>query len=412
MQLASRLNRPVKLRRTVRLRLTGMFAILFVLAGAALLAIASGLVVGRSSSVAAGVQPVATGQSLQSQLAQDERQIHALETQLSTGTGPGQPSLSHQLFLASLMALGIMAVVAGVLGWVLAGRALRPLRIITATARRISEDNLDERLAFGGPQDELKDLADTIDGLLERLEGAFAAQRRFVANASHELRTPLATMRASLDVAMAKPEPPPVQTVMLANRLRTELDRVDELLEGFLVLARAQHGALPDSATVSLGDLVTAALAVRAGAIAARALTVHASVSPGAAWVTGSQTLVSRMVDNVVDNAIVHNEPGGWISVAVGTHDRVASVVIENGGPILDQDQVTQLAQPFRRLGRGGTSVGRIATGGGSGLGLSIVAAIAAAHGGALDLSARPEGGLQVVITLPAAATALTGASA
>jgi signal transduction histidine kinase len=412
MQLASSLTRSFRMRRTVRLRLTGMFAILFVVAGAALLAIASGLVVGRSSSQAAGVQQATAGQSLQSQLAQDERQIHALQAQLATGYGTGQPSLSHQLFLASLMALGIMAVVAGVLGWVLAGRALRPLRIITATARRISEDNLDERLAFGGPQDELKDLADTIDGLLGRLEGAFAAQRRFVANASHELRTPLATMRASLDVAMAKPEPPPLQTVMLANRLRGELDRVDELLEGFLVLARAQHGALPDQAAISMGDLVTAALAVRASAIAAKGLTVHASVSPGTAWVVGSRTLVSRMIDNVVDNAIVHNEPGGWLSVAAGTQDRLATIVVANGGQILHQEQVEQLAQPFRRLARDGADAGRIATGG-SGLGLSIVAAIAAAHGGALELGARPEGGLRVVITLPlASTTALTGAPA
>jgi signal transduction histidine kinase len=411
MQLASLRRRSLWPHRTVRLRLTGLFAILFVVAGAALLAIASGLVVGRSSSEAAGVQPVGSSHSLQSQLAQDRQLISQLEAQVNTGAGPGQ--LSHQLFLASLMALGIMAVVAGVIGWVLAGRALRPLRIITATARRISEDNLDERLAFSGPQDELKDLADTIDGLLERLEGAFAAQRRFVANASHELRTPLATMRASLDVAMAKPEPPPAQTVVLADRLRAELDRVDELLEGFLVLARAQHAALPDLAAVSLGDLATAALAVRAGAVSARGLTVHVSANPAAAWVTGSRALVSRMVDNVIDNAIVHNEPGGWINVSVGTQNRIASVVVENGGPILDQEQVAQLAQPFRRLGPGGASVGRVATRGGSGLGLSIVAAIAAAHGGMLDMTARPEGGLRVVISLPhAPAGALAGASA
>jgi signal transduction histidine kinase len=412
MQLATSFGRSFRMRRTVRLRLTGMFAILFVLAGAALLAIASGLVVNRSSTAAAGVAQAGSAQSLQSQLASDQHLISQLEAQVNTGADAGQ--LSHQLFLASLMALGIMAVVAGVLGWVLAGRALRPLRVITATARRISEDNLDERLAFAGPQDELKDLADTIDGLLERLEGAFAAQRRFVANASHELRTPLATMRASLDVAIAKPEPPPVQTVMLADRLRTELDRVDELLEGFLVLARAQHGALPDQAVMSLGDLATAAVAVRASTIAAKALTVHASVRPGTAPVVGNQALVSRMVDNVVDNAIVHNEPGGWISVAAGTEGPIGRVVVENGGPMLDREQVAQLAQPFRRLGPGGTRAGRVAhDGGGSGLGLSIVAAIAAAHGGALDLSARPEGGLRVVITLPlASAAALTGASA
>jgi signal transduction histidine kinase len=412
MQLGSSFGRSFRMRRTVRLRLTGMFAILFVLAGAALLAIASGLVVGRSASQAAGVAQAGSTQSLQSQLAHDQSLINQLEAQVNTGSGPGQ--LSHQLFLASLMALGIMAVVAGILSWVLAGRALRPLRVITATARRISEDNLDQRLAFGGPQDELKDLADTIDGLLERLEGAFAAQRRFVANASHELRTPLATMRASLDVAMAKPEPPPVQTVMLAHRIRVELDRVDELLEGFLVLARVQHGALPAQAAVSLGDLATAAVAVRASAIAAKALTVEAMLSPGTAWVVGSQALVSRMVDNVVDNAIVHNEPGGWIRVAAGTEGPISSVVVENGGPVLAQEQVDQLAQPFRRLGPGGARAGRIAAdGGGSGLGLSIVAAIAAAHGGALDLCARPEGGLRVAITLPlASAAALSGASA
>jgi len=179
------------------------------------------------------------------------------------------------------------------------------------------------------------------------------------------------------------------------------------------VLARAQHGALPDQAAVSLADLATAALAVRASDIAARSLTVRTSVRPGDAWVTGSQALISRLVDNVLDNAIVHNEPRGWISVAAGAQDRLATIVVENGGPILDQEQVDQLAQPFRRLGRAGASAGRVATGGGSGLGLSIVTAIAAAHGGRLDLSARPEGGLRVVVRLPlASAAALAVASA
>jgi signal transduction histidine kinase len=434
MQLVRMLTRPFRVRRTVRLRLTGMFAILFVLAGAALLAIASGLVVGKSTSEAAPARAQPQPQpDLQARLARAESQIRSLQAQLQSSSGHSPPSLSHQLFLSSLIALGIMAVVAALLGWLFAGRALRPLRVITSTARRISEDNLDERLAFSGPQDELKDLADTIDGLLERLEGAFGAQRRFVANASHELRTPLAIMRASLDVAMAKPEPPPVQTVLLADRLRTELDRIDELLAGFLVLARAQHGALPDLAVVSLGDLASAALAVRASAIAARELTVQAEVSPAGPWVAGSQALVSRMVDNVIDNAIVHNERAGWLRVAVGpvepgtvaastvaatpvaatTGGRWACVVVENDGPVLDQAQVAQLAQPFRRLGASGHSTGRIATGGGSGLGLSIVAAIAAAHGGTLELSARPEGGLRVAVSLPlAAAAALTGAPA
>ena len=222
-----------------------------------------------------------------------------------------------------------MAVVSVVLGWVIAGRVLRPLRAMTAATRRISADSLHERLAMPGPADELTDLADTIDGLLERLEGAFAAQRRFIANASHELRTPLATMRASLDVAVAKPGPVPAQTVALAGRVRTELDQVDRLLEGCLVLARAQHGDLPGHATLQLGDVVSAALGGRAEAIAARNLTVaHAG---GGAWVQGSATLLGRMVDNVLDNAIGHKpgrrlDPrrrrGGRAGRAAGRRDR------------------------------------------------------------------------------------------
>jgi signal transduction histidine kinase len=246
------------------------------------------------------------------------------------------------------------------------------------------------------PPDEVKDLADTIDDLLERLESAFTAQRRFVANASHELRTPLATMRASLDVAVGKPEPVPAQTLNLANRLRTELDQVDRLLDGLLVLARTQHGTLPDQTTLSLGQVVAAALADRADAITAKRLTVHDTPSRHDARLQGSRTLLRRMVDNVIDNAIRHNHDRGWIRVAIQTDGTTARLVVETGGQVLDQQQVAQLAQPFRRLG-----ADRTGSGSGAGLGLSIVAAIAAAHGGTLDLYARPEGGLRVGISLP-----------
>jgi signal transduction histidine kinase len=252
-----------------------------------------------------------------------------------------------------------------------------------------------------GPADELTDLADTIDGLLERLEGAFAAQRRFVANASHELRTPLTTMRACVDVAVAKPEPVPAPTVALAGRLRTELDRVDRLLDGFLVLARAQHGDLPGQAAISLEYVVSTALAVRARAIAARNLTVHHATGPDGTWVRGSQALLGRMVDNVIDNAIAHNIDGGWISTTTGADGRMARLVVETGGEVLDPQQVGQLAEPFRRL-----RADRTGSDDGAGLGLSIVAAIASAHGGTLDLQARPEGGLRVAIALPLAAQA------
>jgi signal transduction histidine kinase len=253
-----------------------------------------------------------------------------------------------------------------------------------------------------GPADELTDLADTIDGLLERLEGAFAAQRRFVANASHELRTPLTTMRAAVDVAVAKPEPVPAPTLALAGRLRAELDRVDRLLDGFLILARAQHGDLPGQATVSLEYVVSAALAVRTETIAGRGLIVHQASGPGGTWVRGSQELLCRMVDNVIDNAIAHNTDGGWISATTGIEGSLARMVVETGGDILDPQQVAQLAQPFRRL-----RADRTGSDNGAGLGLSIVAAIASAHRGTLGLQARPGGGLRVVIALPLATEAV-----
>jgi signal transduction histidine kinase len=295
-----------------------------------------------------------------------------------------------------------MTVVSLLLGWLVAGRVLRPLRQMTVATRRISADSLDERLAMPGPDDELKELGDTIDGLLERLEGAFAAQRRFVANASHELRTPLTTMRACVDVAVAKPGPVPAPTVALAGRLHTELDRVDKLLDGFLVLARAQHGDLPGQAALSLEYVVSAALAARSEAIAARNLTVQHATGLDGTWVRGSQALLGRMVDNVIDNAIAHNADGGWITAITAADGRLAHLVVETGGEILDQQQVGQLAQPFRRL-----RADRTGSDDGAGLGLSIVAAIASAHRGTLDLQARPEGGLRVAIALPLAGQAV-----
>ncbi|WP_336216333.1 sensor histidine kinase [Nonomuraea sp. LPB2021202275-12-8] len=311
-----------------------------------------------------------------------------------------QAAQSRQFLIGSAVALAIVAVLSPLLGRVMAGRVLRPLRTITVATRRISADNLHERLAVPGPADEVKDLADTIDDLLERLAGSFAAQRRFIADASHELRTPLATMRASLDVAIAKPDPVPAQTVALADRLRTELDQIDRLLEGFLALARAQHGALVDRRTVSLGRLASAALDARAADIAGKHLTVHDGDLRDDARTRGSGTLLSRMVDNVIDNAIVHNHDRGWIRITATADAETALLVVETGGGVLDQAKVARLGRPFQRLG-----ADRTGSDTGSGLGLSIVAAIATAHGGSLDLDARPEGGLRVAVSLPLAAS-------
>ena len=312
-------------------------------------------------------------------------------------SGPPAAQASYaSLLKVSVIALGMITAVSLTLAWLIAGRALRPLRAMTEATRRISADSLDERLAMAGPRDELTGLAGTINDLLERLEGSFAAQRRFAANAAHELRTPLATIRASLDVAAAKPAPVPVAAV--AGRLYEQLDQVERLLDGLLVLARVQHGNLPGATVLSLDAVVAASLAARADAIAARNLTVSRDGDPAGARVAGSAELIRRMVDNVLDNAIIHNDAGGWIHVSTASCDAGVCLVMDNGGGVLDPGLARELAQPFRRFGADRTSSGR-----GAGLGLSIVAAIAAAHHGTLELLARPAGGLRVRIGLPPA---------
>jgi signal transduction histidine kinase len=393
--------------RTVRVRLTALYGILFFVSGAVLLTLASGVAVLRSSSSLSRVVPAPNQALPGSALAQAQAHIQALQAQLQTlqsqtASQPGDGKLSRQLLFASLIALAIMTVISVALGWLVAGRALRPVREMTAAAQRISEDSLHERLALHGPKDELKELGDTIDGLLERLEVAFSSQRRFVANASHELRTPLTTMRAAIDVALAKPEPAPPRTVALAGRLRTELDRIDRLLEAFLVLARAQHRSMPGQAVLPLDYIVSSALADQAAAIRAMDLTVQDPSSQGGAWVAGSPALLTRMVENVIDNAVCHNTQGGWIAITTRAHGGGVRLVVENGGQVLDDQQVAELSQPFRRL-----EADRIGTDNGSGLGLSIVAAIAEAHSGTLDLQARPGGGLRVCVDLPAASAAV-----
>jgi len=369
------------------MRLTALYSVLFVLSAVVLLAIANGVGSTTAVSATASSTGVAPG--------------YPPPVDLSARPSPGAPhSASHGYLVGSAVALGVMAVVSIAVGWVAAGRVLRPLRVMTAAARRISADSLHERLEMTGPDDELKDLSDTIDALLERLDGSFAAQRRFVANASHELRTPLATVRALVDVAAAKPGPVPAETITLASRVRVELDRVDELLDGLLALARGQHGALPDRAVVSLDAAVSARLDTRAEQAAGRRLMLQRVHSLDDTGVVASRALLSRLIDNLLDNAILHNRDGGWIRIATAVSGPTALLVIENGGDVLTPEQVAELAQPFRRLGveRTGSDVA------GAGLGLSIVAAIAEAHGGTLELRARADGGLRATVALPRAA--------
>jgi signal transduction histidine kinase len=387
-QLGSRRHLP---RPSVRLRLTLLYGGLFLVSGGVLLAI-SNVLVRRATGGPVFTRTTRSGQGPNG--LPTPEQLQAQAEQLKDAADRQHAAELDQLLLQSGIALAIMAFVSIGLGWLVAGRVLRPLREITTSTRRISQHNLHERLALQGPSDELKDLADTIDGLLARLEAAFNAQRRFVANASHELRTPLAMMRTSLDVATGKPGPLPPQLDALDAKLREGLEQADRLLESFLTLAHAQNGALTERTTVSLGELLSAAIEARADAVAEQRLTVEQRL--GDINVAGSETLLARLVENVVDNAVRHNERSGWIRAETRSDGETARLVVENGGSRLEQRSVQELGQPFRRL-----AADRTDSQNGVGLGLSIVAAIAAAHGGNLQLHARAEGGLRVQIELP-----------
>ena len=402
MSPSPRLTRPVPRawlpRGTVRLRLTLLYGSLFLISGAALLTItyllvrhSTGTVVktpsGVSISAPAGAQEVP-------KIGVGSPQLQAQIHQLEAARARQHANELHQLLVQSGIALAIMTTISIAFGWLVAGRVLRPLRTMTETTRAISAHNLSDRLALPGPRDELKELGDTIDDLLARLDAAFEAQRRFVANASHELRTPLTMIRTSVDVATRKPGIVPPQVTALGDKVRTGLDQADRLLESFLMLARAERGALQEQTKVPLTPLVAGSIDSHRDAIADRGVTIRQTLERVEA--SGSEALLRRMVENLIDNAIRHNEPGGWVRVGTSLNDGAVELLVESGGPRLDERQVRELARPFRRL-----ASDRTRSEDGVGLGLSIVAAIVAAHDGKLELRARPEGGLSVTIGLP-----------
>jgi signal transduction histidine kinase len=397
-------------RRTIRLRLTVIYSALFLLTGAMLLAFTYAFVV-------RGLGPGATAQSSSAAnlafkkecagamasrktpgplSASDQNLITKCERGFSAGVTAGaaaqRTQAIDQLELYSLIGLGGMAVVSGAVGWLLAGRALRPVHVITAAARKASEENLGERLELGGPRDELRDLADTFDAMLGRLEAAFASQRRFVANASHELRTPLTVMRTAIDVTLAKPDPTAAQLTGMAVDVRVAADRAESLIEALLTLARSDRGGLRRE-QADLGVLAEDALDSAAPAIRAGALRVETALEP--APTSGDLVLLDRLVANLVDNAVRHNSAGGWIQVATGMRGGAAYVAVTNGGCKIPQEVAPQLFEPFRRLD------GNAESPGGTGLGLSIVRSVAIAHHGNVVARARPAGGLDVSVLLP-----------
>ncbi|MGH3211941.1 MAG: sensor histidine kinase, partial [Trebonia sp.] len=280
----------------------------------------------------------------------------------------------------------------GGLGWFMSGRVLRPVRVITETARRASEQHLGERLALTGATDELKELADTFDDMLERLDAAFANQRRFVANASHELRTPLTVMRTAIDVTLAKPAPTARQLTDMAVRVRRSIDRAETMVEALLTLAVSDQGKLSTEFT-DLATWAEDAIDVAAPEIERLDLQVDIELDP--AETTGDPQLLERMISNLVDNAVRHNEPGGWIRLRTGSTDAAAYLEIANSGPFVPDDAVPSLFEPFRRM------ESRTGVRDGFGLGLSIARSVGTAHRATVIARSQPHGGLDISVVIP-----------
>ena len=294
----------------------------------------------------------------------------------------------HQLVIESSIALAIMAIISGALGWIVAGRVLAPLRTMTAATQQMSEVNLHERLAMQGPPDELRQLADTIDGLLERLEGAFDTQRRFVANASHELRTPLTTVRALLEMVLSDPRATVGTFRTTCRQVLEESAQQEQLIDALLALAQGQRG-IDAREPIDLAEVAGEVLAAHEGEAAVRG--VHVEVLLESAPIAGDRRLIERLVSNLVDNALRHNNPGGNARMEVRAAAGEVDLAVANSGPVVPADEVERLLQPFQRL-----DGDRVGHGEGLGLGLSIVAAIANAHGAALEVRPGADGGLEI----------------
>ncbi|WNM40871.1 HAMP domain-containing sensor histidine kinase [Micromonospora halotolerans] len=394
-------------RLTIRARLTLVHGGLLLLAGVVLLAVTYVLVDQRMREPLTGViakadivkapfgklpTPGAAEQvRFLLQEAQDEAKRNALESLLTQG--------GVALLLISMVALGF--------GWLIAGRALQPLHQITGTARRIAAADaggrgLHERIALRGPRDEVKELADTFDLMLERLDRSFDGQRRFVANASHELRTPLALNRSLLEVAMSRPGAS-AELRQLGETLMAVNERHERLIDGLLTLADSEQRVV-ERTPVDLAEIAGHLLDQVAGT---PGLTVRRRLAPAAT--AGDPVLLERLTQNLVENAVRHNLPaGGEIDVSTGTVDGRATLVVVNTGPVVPGYEIEAIFQPFRRLhhdrvaapGRSGAQ-DRAGAGRGFGLGLSIVRAVAQAHGGAVHAHPRDGGGLVVTVTLP-----------
>jgi signal transduction histidine kinase len=367
---------------SVRLRLTLTYAAVLVVCGALLLAASYGLVAKSLDHGSAPPPPSQVSYSYEGNL-RVQQQVAQL-----------QDSTLSDLRTYYLLALAAMTLGAGALGWLLAGRALRPLHAIAATARGVSRDSLHRRIALEGPADELKELGDEIDTMLGRLDSAFASQQRFVANASHELRTPLAVIRAEVDVALADPDATVEDLRTTAERVRVATDRSERLIESLLTLARSDGAGASHTETVDMAAAVDLALQGVAAELRDNGLEVRRDL--GCARVTGERRLLERLAANLVENATRHNIPGGWIEISTAAAGGRVRLRVSNSGVCIPPARVPELVEPFQRLSRH-------APGSGAGLGLSIVRSVAEAHGGSLRVEGLPAGGLLAEVDLPAA---------
>ncbi|MFF5234184.1 sensor histidine kinase [Dactylosporangium sp. NPDC000521] len=377
-------------RLTIRARLTLVYGGLFLLAGLLLLGVTYVLLYQRLSGNAiitgtvGGLPPGVSAPPPDGQLF-----VRQIRDDITTDT-------RQTLIVQGGVALAVIAAAATAFGWLIAGRLLQPLHQVTATARRIAnapDRGLHERIALPGPHDEVKELADTFDLMLARLDHAFDGQRRFIANASHELRTPLTLNRTLLEVAVdpddASPELRQLGRTLLAVNARHE-----RLIDGLLLLAKSER-EVTDRSFVDLADIVehvTAQLPPGKAAV---------DSAPREAPTTGNAVLLERLVHNLVENGVRHNLPdGGWVHVSCGTRpDGTVGVTVSNTGPVVPRYEIPRLFEPFRRLGPE-----RVAAGvPGAGLGLSIVGAVARAHGGRVLAEPREGGGLVVTVILPTA---------
>jgi signal transduction histidine kinase len=397
-------------RPTARLRLTMLYGTLFLASGAVLLTVtyllvqkATGTFALPSGKITFGSPPmmfpvnqtkpapgkqasalgrtVANLPSQKAKLLAENAQLHAFDL--------------HELLIWSAIALGLVAVLSVALGWLVAGRVLRPVRTISATARQIGASNLHERLRLEGPDDEFRELAATLDGLLGRLEASFDSQRRFVASASHELRTPLTLDRALLERALRVPQPTPAFWRATCERLLVSTQQQDRLIQALLTLARSETGVTRRE-SFELGAVIDNVLL--SPELDARSHGLEIKITTGPARVSGDPRLIERLVRNLVDNAIRYNQPSGHVGIAAGSRSGHAVLAVANTGPAIAAADIDRLFQPFQRL-----IPERSRHPDGTGLGLSIVKAIADAHDASITALPQPHGGLRIEVSFPPA---------